>query len=231
MRALNARVFCLERLGVDSSHQTMHSQETHAASSSRMKQIVDSSASWRPGTSFFSFIALAAIVSLLQTGCKRSPAATGTASIRPQTETAGHAATSTGNRPVARLVCPLLGSSTELSPLPLNGGHRVILSWKASAPEDAKHAAAVGYCIYRGTGQNGPPTELLNHFPFSANKCADDLVENGKKYHYVVRAISDKGLASIASGTARAAIPKEPRTNSKVSADSTPLCRQPAAVK
>lgn len=107
----------------------------------------------------------------------------------------------------------------------------MILSWKASAPADAKHAAAVGYCVYRGTGQDGPPTELLNHFPISANKCADDLVENGKKYHYLVRAISDKGLASIASGTARAAIPKEPRTNSDVSADSTPLCRQPAGVK
>lgn len=107
----------------------------------------------------------------------------------------------------------------------------MILSWKASAPADANHAAALGYCVYRGTDRNGPPTELLNRFPFSGNKCADDLVENGKKYYYLVRAVSDKGAISIASGTARATIPKGPPSNSDGSAASTPLCRQPAGVK
>jgi len=191
----------------------------------------DRSASSRPGTRFLPAIVLVVILSVAATGCKSSRVATGTALIQGQQETAGQPVTSTSNRAVSRLVCPAFSRSTVPSTLPLRGGYRVILSWKVSDPEDAKHATAVGYCVYRGTDRNRPPTELLNRFPFSGSKCADDLVENGKKYYYLVRAVSDKGATSLASAPARAAIPKGPRTSSEVSADSTPLCREPSSVK
>jgi hypothetical protein len=189
------------------------------------------SASLQPGTRFLPAIVLVVIVGVAPTGCKSSRVASGTALIQAQQDTAGQAVTSTSNRPVSRLVCPAFSRSSVPSALPLRGGHRVILSWKASDSEDANHAAAVGYCVYRGTDRNRPPTELLNRFPFSGSKCADDLVENGKKYYYLVRAVSDKGATSLASAPARAAIPKGPQTSSEVSPDSTPLCREPGSVK
>lgn len=191
----------------------------------------DKSASLRRGTRFLPVIALVAIISIAPTGCKSNRVATGTAVIKDQQQTAGQTVTPASNRPVSRLVCPAFTASTVPSIPPLRGGHRVILSWKASDPEDAKHAAAAGYCVYRGTDRKRPPTELLNRFPFSGNKCADDAVENGKKYYYLVRAVSDKGATSVASGPTRAAIPKGPRTSSDVSADSTPLCRQSGSMK
>ena len=75
----------------------------------------------------------------------------------------------------------------------------MILSWKASAPGDAKHDAAIGYCVYRGRKANDPSPELVNSTPFPGTSCADDLVENEKKYYYVVRAISAKGITRIIS--------------------------------
>jgi hypothetical protein len=189
------------------------------------------SVSLRPGSWLLPVIVLVllVIVNASQTGCKTTPVATSTALIQEQPKIQAKARTSTSNALVAILVCP--GSPTVPSALPLKGAHRVILSWKASAPADAKHAAAAGYCIYRGVDGDGPPAELLNHFPFSGNKCADDLVGNGKKYAYMVRAISDRGITSIASKPARAAIPKEPRNNSDLSTDSTPVCREAAGAK
>jgi hypothetical protein len=105
----------------------------------------------------------------------------------------------------------------------------VILSWRASAPADSKHAAAVGYCIYRGLRQKDPSPILLNTTPFPGTTCADDLVVNDKKYYYVVRAISDKGVPSIISNEAPAAIPK--RSNPSASRVSPPLCREPVSTK
>lgn len=191
--------------------------------------MVCGSASSRPGTWYLPVIVLLLIVNVSQTGCKTNPVATSAASIQGQPKSQVQPGTSTSNALVATLVCP--GSSTVAPALPLKGGHRVILSWRASAAADAKHAAAAGYCVYRGADGDGPPAELLNHFPFSGNKCADDLVGNGKRYAYLVRAISDKGITSIASKPVRAAIPKEPRSNSDLSTDSTPLCREAANTK
>jgi hypothetical protein len=58
----------------------------------------------------------------------------------------------------------------------------------------------------------------------------DDLVDSGKKYYYVVRAISDKGVTSIVSKAALASIPREPR-NPNVPGESALLCREPASGK
>jgi hypothetical protein len=107
----------------------------------------------------------------------------------------------------------------------------VILSWRASAPADSKHAAAIGYCVYRAIKHKDTSPEQVNSRPFPGTTCADDLVENDKKYYYVVRAISAKGVTSIISNEAAAAIPTENKSNPSVSGASAPLCREPASVE
>ncbi|MGA2375029.1 MAG: hypothetical protein ABSF72_05880 [Candidatus Sulfotelmatobacter sp.] len=105
----------------------------------------------------------------------------------------------------------------------------MILSWRASAPADPRHAAAAGYCIYRGIKQNDPSPVLINNVPFPGTSCVDDLVVNDKKYYYVVRAISAQGVTSIVSNEAPAKIPKQGKPSA--SAVSAPLCRAPASLK
>jgi hypothetical protein len=105
----------------------------------------------------------------------------------------------------------------------------VILSWNASAPSDPKHAAAAGYCIYRGVKQKDPSPVLINRTPFPGTSCVDDSVVNDQKYYYVVRAISAQGVPSIVSNEAPAKIPK--RSNPSASKALAPLCRAPAGLK
>jgi len=105
----------------------------------------------------------------------------------------------------------------------------VILSWRASAPADPKHAAAAGYCIYRGVKQKDLSPVLVNNIPFPGTSCVDDLVVNDKTYYYVVRAISGQGVTSIVSNEAPAKIPKQ--SNPSASAALAPLCRVPASLK
>lgn len=127
----------------------------------------------------------------------------------------------------APLTCPTFGSiSAQTAP---SGGHRVILSWNASAPADPKHAAATGYCIYRGVKQNDPSPVLLNNIPFPGTSCVDDLVVNDQKYYYVVRAISAQGVTSIVSNEVPAKIPKQGKASALAAL--APLCRLPASVK
>jgi hypothetical protein len=127
------------------------------------------------------------------------------------------------------LVCPTRGSSLVQEPLSANKGHRVILSWKASAPPNAKHGAAVGYCIYRGEGRRDPLPKLINSIPFSGTSCIDDWVENSGKYTYVIRAISVRRVESGPSNVISVVIPSSKPGNSSASAISAPLCRQPTA--
>lgn len=187
----------------------------------------------RPGvklnTRFLPVVALLALVTL-QSGCKSSPVASSPASISRSRDTFRQPGIPPGNSH-ASLVCPPVDSSTPPSVPQSKDGHRVILSWTASAPADSKHAAAVGYCVYRGTERNPPPTERVNVSPFPGTKCMDDLVENGKKYYYVVRAINAIGVTSTVSKASPASIPSSPRRNPGVSGDAVPLCREPAGVK
>jgi fibronectin type 3 domain-containing protein len=86
----------------------------------------------------------------------------------------------------------------------------------------------MGYCIYRGVKHKDPSPELVNSMPFPGTRCMDDVVQNDKKYYYVVRAISAKGVTSIVSNEAPASIPAHSQTNPTVSGASAPLCREPA---
>jgi hypothetical protein len=133
--------------------------------------------------------------------------------------------------PAPRLVCQPLGS--VLGPAPQSrGGHRVILKWKASRGADAKHADAVGYCIYRGPKPNAPPTELVNQLPLPETQCIDDSVENGKQYYYVVRAISARGVMSDGSKPpVPANIPRTPPHSLQTADAPIPLCRESAGIK
>lgn len=129
--------------------------------------------------------------------------------------------------PVAPVTCPTFGPPLTPTSLQASGGHRVILSWRASAPADSRHAPAVGYCIYRTTTRKDPSPELVNRIPLPSTSCTDDLVENGRKYYYVVRTISANSVTSVISNEISALIPTGNKTNPSFSGPSAPLCREP----
>ncbi len=166
-------------------------------------------------------VALAVVVAL-PSGC--TSGRVGSASTeRPQTPS--HDTTSPKEHREAQLPeCPFLGSP-GLVTSQVKGGHAVILSWTASV-SDSKHADAVGYCIYRSTGHKNASLERVNSIPLQVTTCSDDVVENGKNYYYVVRAISAKRILSDSSKVAPARIPTRESSNPvKISA---PFCRGPA---
>lgn len=129
-----------------------------------------------------------------------------------------------------RLLCPTFGPSAATPPPQTQGSRKVILSWKASVA-DARHDAALAYCIYRGVRHKDRSPELINSMAVPGTRCTDDRVENDKKYYYVVRAISAKGVISTISNEAPAAIPAGNPVNPSASGASAPLCRDPASWK
>jgi hypothetical protein len=163
------------------------------------------------------FVAALALVATMSSGCK--------------TKTSASAGPRGDRAPAPRLVCPTLGS--VLVPASQSEhGHRVTLKWKASRHTDAKHAIAVGYCIYRGPTPSPPPTELVNYFPFPETQCVDDSVENGKQYYYVVRAISAGAVTSdFSKPPAPAKIPVTPPASFQTAGASIPLCRESPGLK
>jgi hypothetical protein len=174
------------------------------------------------------------IAGILQVGCTSClitarPTPTERLEEALRTDAVRRSATVSSPPPVAPLVCPTIGPSGEPIAPPAPDGHRVILSWRASAPADSKHGAAVGYCIYRGVKHQDPSPVLLNSAPFPGTSCADDLVINGTKYYYVVRAISANRVSSIVSNEAPAVIPKQ--SNPSAPPILAPLCREPAGSK
>jgi hypothetical protein len=182
------------------------------------------------GIRYVRVVALLAI-GLALGGCKSKSAAsasTMTAAAQPQLSTRSEEFSRRSEAP--RLMCPPIDSSSVpspsvLSPSTNHGGHRVVLSWKAS-PRDSKHGVAAGYCLYRSATPGKGPSEQVNVVPFAGTKCVDDLVENGKKYYYVVRAISAQGTTSVVSKPAPAVIPDSPPAASLVKV-SAPACRLP----
>jgi len=114
-----------------------------------------------------------------------------------------------------------------------NAEHMVILSWTASGLADSQHLDPVGYCIFRTIQGQNQPMQLVNSQPFFQTtrqlRCKDDLVENGKKYIYVVRAISASNKQSDPSNIVSAVIPT--RKRSHPSESSAPLCRETASEK
>ncbi len=95
--------------------------------------------------------------------------------------------------------CPPFSSLTAHTEPEVKGEHKVILSWIASAPSAAKHAEAVGYCLYRGTKRKDHSLVLISPVAIQGTSCTDDMVATGKTYYYKVRAISIQGYTSDAT--------------------------------
>jgi hypothetical protein len=180
-------------------------------------------------TRVFAFAFVVIMAGALLTACTSCRGAQSPASSSQVSTASRQPPTPPNPSPNSSLVCPMLGSSLVQEPLSANKGHHVILSWKASAPPNAKHGAAVGYCIYRGEGRRDPLPKLVNSIPFPGTRCMDDWVENSGKYTYVIRAISVRRVESGPSNVISVVIPSSKPGNSSASAISAPLCRQPTA--
>jgi hypothetical protein len=138
-------------------------------------------------------VVLIFIVGMLELACtgKRS------APVEASTATGAH------NGPQR---CPTYGTFPEPSASQVKGEHKVILFWDASTPGDAKHGAAVGYCIYRAAQRDDKSLIRLNSLSFPGTGCTDDMVETGKTYFYKVRALSANEKPSDATDFASAAV-------------------------
>jgi hypothetical protein len=164
------------------------------------------------------------ITAVLQMACKAGNSASESPQVVPRQAVRNSA-------PSSRLFCPHTGAGLAVVE-PSIGGHKVILSWKPSRPADSKHAAAVGYCVYRGPNAKFAPTELLNPLPLPGTTCVDDSVENGKRYYYEVLAISAKGVASKPTKPPiLAKIPPASHRASEAIEDSIPPCRESPGVQ
>lgn len=182
-----------------------------------------------PNIQVLGIAVLLAFAGTLQSGCTSSRVGPSPASAQEPAETTTQAGTAQSVRPGAHLVCPELSSLGVQSTRQPKGEHRVVLSWKASVSRDARHEAAIGYCVYRGVRANDPVPELVNSIPFPGTRCTDDSVENDKKYYYVAQAISAEGVTSIVSNEVPVTIPGGKRSHPSASGASVPLCREPAS--
>jgi hypothetical protein len=174
-------------------------------------------------------LVLISIVGIAETACVSRPAAPIQVSNQGVTEPARRVDAPTGSALKNPLECLPFGSFPEPTALQIKGEHTVILSWTASAPADANHAAANGYCVYRGTERKDQSLVRVNSVPFQGTSCTDDTVETGKTYYYRVKAISAKGKTSDASRFAAA--PIRDRGPRNPVASPPPPCREPASVK
>jgi hypothetical protein len=167
---------------------------------------------------------------MVQSGCKSSPTTRAAASSR-EAEVLKSSSAPRTTPPNQTPFCPIFGPTLAPAPAPPAGAHSVLLSWKASAPPDAKHSAAAGYCVYRGTDPKNLPNQLLNPIAFTqGTSCTDNnSVQNGATYYYVVRAVSAGGTPSDSS---KPPVPAHiPTTPSKNSGYSAPLCDNRGSVK
>ncbi len=74
------------------------------------------------------------------------------------------------------------------------------LSWTAST------SSVMGYNVYRGTTSGGPYTKLTASVD-SNTSYADDSVQAGLTYYYVVTSVNSSGAESAYSNQVSAAIP------------------------
>lgn len=161
---------------------------------------------------------------MLLTACVSKPTDPAQASAQVPAAPNG-AATVARAVPVRPPECSKFGTFPEPPESQTKGEHTVILSWKASAPADAKHTEAFGYCIYRGEKRNNRSLVRVNLEAFRGTSCTDDMVQNGKTYYYKVRAISAKRNLSDTTDFVKARILDQKPANPV--ATPPPLCREP----
>ena len=163
---------------------------------------------------------------MLLTACVSKPTDSPQASIQvPAAPT--RAATVASAVPIKPPECPKFGTFPESSEALTKGEHTVILSWKASAPADAKHTDAFGYCIYRGEKRNDRSLVRVNLEAFRGTSCTDDMVQTGKTYYYKVKAISAKQNVSKTTDFVKARILDQKPADPVATPPS--LCRVPTS--
>lgn len=133
-------------------------------------------------------------------------------------------------------LCPAEGIATLQPSGSKSGGHKVTLSWRASAASAKPQANAVGYCLYRSKSRSSvtqyltkqtrkcAECELVNATAFDGTTCVDDLVQDGATYYYVVTAVNANGHPSSPSNETPAKIPDKASVSSSAVA-SHPSCR------
>ena len=124
-----------------------------------------------------------------------------------------------------------------LQPSPATGHHKVLLTWKASAPGARPVDNAVGYCLYRSLKKDVATynatcsdCEQINSVPVAGTACVDDLVQDSALYFYVVTAINGSGNRSSSSTQVQVAIPAA-NVRTGVVLGAYPMCRAPAPSK
>jgi hypothetical protein len=162
---------------------------------------------------------------MVLTACVSKPAEPAQASLQ---SSAGpnRSATVASAVPIKPPECPTFGAFPEPSETLTKGEHTVILNWKASAPADAKHTDAFGYCIYRGEKRNDRSLARVNLVAFRGTSCTDNMVQTGQTYYYKVKAISAKRNLSDTTDFVKARILDRKPANPV--ATPPPLCRNPA---
>jgi hypothetical protein len=127
--------------------------------------------------------------------------------------------------------CPPAGA-VLLRPSPSTGHHRVVLTWKASAPSARAENNAAGYCLYRsqqkGAARNNATCsncEQINSVPVAGTGCVDDLVQDNILYYYVATALTADGRRSSSSNEIPVPIPARSQTAKSKSTLPYPLCR------
>ena len=193
--------------------------------------MIDTSVRAKPSLRFLLVVAALAIVGGVSVACSRGSSPAISESALRAAQGPRQAGAPQSNAPVRPPVCPTLNSSPVAALPRAKGGHRVILSWRASAPADPNMSMPSATVSIAETEERIRSLSLINSAPFPATSCMDDTVESGKKYYYVVRAISAKGVTSIISNSAPAPIPRGERTEADVPGKSAPLCREPAMGK
>jgi hypothetical protein len=175
------------------------------------------------------FVAIIAVRFLLPP----SPSIAALPSVRTVNSDGPSRAASTTGLPL----CPPAGLQA-LQPSRHTGHHKVILSWKASAPSPDPERNPVGYCLYRSKKQHSAkrnPTcsdcEQINPTPVVGTGCVDDLVLDDATYYYVVIAITANRKISSAWSETLAQIPSGKKSAKPVPANSYPLCRGSANSK
>jgi len=160
---------------------------------------------------------------MLQIACVSRQTAPVETSNGQSPESLGRAPTTASSAHNGPQHCPAFGSFPEPQTVQVKGEHRVILFWDASAPADAKHGPAVGYCIYRAAQRDDKSLVRLNSLSFPGTGCTDDMVQTRNTYFYKVKALStNEKLSDATDFTSAAVLDRAPIIHI---ASPPPLCR------
>jgi hypothetical protein len=128
-------------------------------------------------------------------------------------------------------LCPAGGLSPS-PPVQGFGKHQVVLSWSASSQSTNPQRSAAGYCLYRSKEQDAAEQtatcsdcEQVTPVAIHGTSCADDQVEDGETYYYIVIGVNEQGVQSSPSNEIEVQIPSG--TPIAPSSPQTASCRKP----